>query len=86
MRWACAFQKLKKAAENQQKTGLDRSSPVVMRPPEAFLAQALDFTPLPKFGVRHGSRVKYSGHGQNSKKYFLACRIKSTRGNTDWAI
>ena len=45
-----AFQRLKKAAENQQKTGLARSNSTAMRLPAAFLAQTLDFKGLPKPG------------------------------------
>jgi len=43
-----AFQRLKKAAENQQETGLGSSSSSVMRLPGAFLAQWLGFKGLPK--------------------------------------
>jgi hypothetical protein len=47
-----AFQRLKKDAENQQKTGLRRSNSAPVRLPEAFHAQSLDLWCLLKVGCR----------------------------------
>jgi hypothetical protein len=45
-----AFQELKKAAENQQKTGSGWPNSMAMRLPEAFQALSLDFKGLPSTG------------------------------------
>jgi hypothetical protein len=81
-----AFQRLKKASENQQKTGLGGADSIAMRLPEAFLAQSLDFKGLPKPGCCAQQLMKRSANCKNKQKYFFACRIKGTRENTDLAI
>lgn len=81
-----AFQKLKKAAENEQKMGFGGSNSIAMGLPEAFLAQSLDFKGLPKSGFGTEQLIKHTANCKNKQKYFFVCRIKGTRENNDLAI
>jgi hypothetical protein len=81
-----AFQRLKKASENQQKTGFGGAGSIAMRLPEAFLAQSLDFKGLPKPGCCAQQLMKRLANCKNKQKYFFACRIKGTGENTDLVI
>jgi hypothetical protein len=81
-----AFQRLKKASENQQKTGFGGAGSIAMRLPGAFLAQSLDFKGLPKPGGCAQQLMKRLANCENKQKYFFACRIKGTGENTDLVI
>jgi hypothetical protein len=72
-----AFQRLKKASENQQKTGFGGAGSIAMRLPEAFLAQTLNFKGLPKPGCCAQQLMKRSANCKNKQKYFLLVASKA---------